>query len=47
MIYNATLNDYENLCDSCTIYILFFVIAFLIIIGIGGTCLFSLVFKKG
>ena len=23
MIYNATLNDYENVCDSCTIYIVY------------------------
>ena len=28
MIYNKTLNDYKNICNSCTIYIVFFVIAF-------------------
>ena len=28
MIYTAILNDYGNVCNSCTIYILFFVIAF-------------------
>ena len=30
IVYNATLNDYVNVCDSCTIYIVFIVIAFLI-----------------
>ena len=34
MIYNGTLNEYGNVCNSCTIYIVLFVIAFLIIIGI-------------
>ena len=34
MIYNATLNNYGNVCNVCTIYIALFVIAFLIIIGI-------------
>ena len=33
MIYNGTLSDYHNVCNSCTIYI---VIAFLIIIGISS-----------
>ena len=28
MIHNKTLNDYKNVCNSCTIYIVFFVIAF-------------------
>ena len=28
MTYNKTLNDYKNVCNSCTIYIVFFVIAF-------------------
>ena len=36
MIYNGTLNDYEKICNSCTIYIILFVIAFLIIIGISS-----------
>ena len=36
MIYNGTLNDYGNMCNSYTIYIVLFVIAFLIIIGIGS-----------
>ena len=34
LIYNKTLNDYKNVCISCTIYIVLFIIAFLIIIGI-------------
>ena len=34
MIHNGTLNDYERLCNSCTMYIALFVIAFLIIISI-------------
>ena len=29
-------NDYRNVCNSCTIYIALFVIAFLIIIGISS-----------
>ena len=29
MIYNVTLNDYENVCGSCTIYTVLFVIAYL------------------
>ena len=29
----VTLNDYENICGSCAIYIVLFVIAFLIIIS--------------
>ena len=36
MIYNKTFNDYKNICNSCTIYILLFVIAFLIIISISS-----------
>ena len=34
LIYYETLNDYEKVCLSCTIYIVLFVIAFLIIAGI-------------
>ena len=33
MIYNGTLSNYENVCNSCTIYVVFFVI-FLIISAI-------------
>ena len=36
MIYNESLNDYEKLINSCTIYIILFVIGFLIIIGISS-----------
>ena len=32
MFYNGTLNDYGKVCNSCTIFIVLFVIAFLIII---------------
>ena len=35
MIYNRTLNDYGKVCNSCTIYIVLFAIA-LIIIGISS-----------
>ena len=34
IIYNGIVNDYEKVCNSCTIYIVLFVIAFLIIIVI-------------
>ena len=46
MIYNAILNDYGNVCDSFTIYIGLFVIAFLITIDISIYLCFSLVYKK-
>ena len=34
MIYNATLNYYEKVCNSCTIYIVLLIITLLVIIGI-------------
>ena len=37
---SATLNDYESVCNSCTIYIALFVIAFLIIIGISSAFIY-------
>ena len=40
MIYNGTLNDYERLCNSCTIYIVLFAIDFLIIIGISSAFIY-------
>ena len=40
MIYNATLNDYENGCGPCTIYTVLFVIAFLITIGISSAFIY-------
>ena len=36
MIYNGTVNDHGNVCDFCTVYIVLFVIANLIIIGISS-----------
>ena len=36
MIYNGTLNNYEKVCNSCTLYITLFAITFLIIIGISS-----------
>ena len=40
MIYNGTVNDYEKVCNSCSIYIVLFVIAFLIIIGISSAFIY-------
>ena len=36
IIHNGSLIDYENVCNSGTMYIVLFVIAFLIIIGISS-----------
>ena len=36
MIYNKTLNDYEKVCNYCTIYIVIFVIFFIISISISS-----------
>ena len=47
MIYNGTLNDYKNVCNSCTIYIVLFVIAFLIIIGISSAHFYFHWYLKG
>ena len=38
LIYNRTLNDYENVCNSCTIYVVLLVIFF--IISRGMSCVF-------
>ena len=47
MIYNEAFNDYGKVCNSCTIYIALFVIAFLIINCIYWCIyLFSLVLKE-
>ena len=40
MIYNGTLNDFESLCSSFTIYISLFVIALLTIIGISSAFIY-------
>ena len=37
---SATLNDYGSVCNSCTIYIGLFVIAFLIVIGISNAFIY-------
>ena len=36
MIYNSTLNDYKKVCSSCTIYIVFFVMFFIISVCISS-----------
>ena len=47
MIYDGTLNDYRRVSNSCTKYIVLFIIAYLTIIGISSACfLFLLVFKE-
>ena len=47
MIYNATLNDYKKVCGSCTVFIVLFVVAFLMIIGISSAFIyFYWYFKK-
>ena len=35
-----TYNDYGNVCNSCTVYIVLFVIAFVMIIGISSAYLY-------
>ena len=40
MIYNGTVNDYEKVCSTCTIYIVLFVVAFLNIIGINSAFIY-------
>ena len=40
MICNDTLNDYEKVCNSCTIYMVLFVIVFLIIIDISSAFIY-------
>ena len=40
MIYNKTLNGYGKVCNSCTIYIVLFVTAFLIIIVISSAFIY-------
>ena len=40
MIYNGNLNDHEKVCNSCTIYTVLFVIAFLIIISISSAFIY-------
>ena len=40
MIYNETLSDYKNVCNSCTINIVLFLIVFFIIIGISSAFIY-------
>ena len=40
MMYNLTLNDYENICSPCTVYIVFFVEFFIIGVSISGAFAF-------
>ena len=37
---NVNLNDYENICGYCIIYIMLFLIDFLIIIGISSAFIY-------
>ena len=46
MIYNSTLSNYEKICSSCTVYMVLFVNAFLIIIGISSTFIYFLWYLK-
>ena len=39
-LISVTLNDYERVCWSCTVYITLFVIAFLIMIGISSAFIY-------
>ena len=38
MVYNATLNNYRKVYNSCTLYIVFLIITFILIIGLGIVC---------
>ena len=40
MIYNGTLNDYGEICNSCTAYIVFLVIFFTISISISNVFIY-------
>ena len=40
MVYNGTLNDYKKVCNSCTIYIVLFALAFLIIFSISSAFIY-------
>ena len=34
MLYNVTLCNYEEICNSCTLYIIILILAFIIIIDV-------------
>ena len=40
MIYNTTLNDYEKVCKSCTIYIVLLIIFFITSINISSVFIY-------
>ena len=40
MISYSTLNDYKNICNSCTIYFLLFFITFLRIINVSSAIIY-------
>ena len=40
MIYNKTLNDYENVPNRCTVYIVLFVIFFIMSIRISSAFIY-------
>ena len=40
LIYNATLNNYEKVCNSCTVYIVLFVIFFIASINISSSFIY-------
>ena len=43
---NSTWNEYKNVCNSCTIFIVLLVIFFVISISTSSVFLFLLAFKK-
>ena len=40
MVYNGTVKDYKKICNCCAVYIVLFVIAFLIIIGVSSAFIY-------
>ena len=46
VIYNETLNDYDNVCNSCTLYMTLFVIFLIISIGISSTYFYFHLYLK-
>ena len=47
MVFNATLNDHRRLCNSCTIYIVLFVMFFIISISISSAFIYFHCYSKG
>ena len=44
IIYNKTLNDYRNVCNSCAIFIVLFVIAFLMIMNSSSAFIYNSIY---